>query len=230
MMVIALAITYLNYQHATNCAGSGDSKSDGKEKDMKLFLESLNRRLLEAESQNIHNARILDNIIDKLQHKVFHMEETELQDLRKASREEAVRIALRLSAQSLPQMPEYRKNDVAGDAESLANALDDILSRVAETEEEQGNQLAADADIDAELENAYGAELEGGLRGDQGLDGVGAEGDAPGSLSDAEATEFCYQMQKKHNVVVGISWGSLPFELQEKWVVNSCDYHLAKEQ
>ena len=47
------------------------------------------------------------------------------------------------------------------------------------------------------------------------------------TLTDAEATAQCTEWKTMHNVIIGVSWGSLPFDLQKKWLEISCDYHLS---
>lgn len=48
-------------------------------------------------------------------------------------------------------------------------------------------------------------------------------------ISDAEASKTCTEWKDKYNVVVGVSWGDLPYDLQQKWLEYSCDYHLERE-
>lgn len=46
------------------------------------------------------------------------------------------------------------------------------------------------------------------------------------AVSDIEAERACREWKETHNVVVGVSWGNLPQDLQKKWMDYSCDYHL----
>ena len=50
------------------------------------------------------------------------------------------------------------------------------------------------------------------------------------SITDAEAIKLCEDWKSKYDVVVGVSWGSLPNDLQQKWMLYSCDYHLDIER
>lgn len=45
LVIIGLIMTYLNFQHATNCT------NETNEDEVKLYIEALNQRLLQAESQ-----------------------------------------------------------------------------------------------------------------------------------------------------------------------------------
>ena len=47
------------------------------------------------------------------------------------------------------------------------------------------------------------------------------------NLSDADARSICNAWKSEHNVVVGVSWGSLPFQLQQKWNQYACDMLLS---
>jgi len=54
LIIIALIMTYLNFQHATNC--TNDTGTNDEE--VKLYIEALNQRLLQAESQVSFNLLI----------------------------------------------------------------------------------------------------------------------------------------------------------------------------
>jgi len=44
VLMICLTVIYLNFQHTSGCTTSGDE-------DVKMYIESLNKRLLKAESE-----------------------------------------------------------------------------------------------------------------------------------------------------------------------------------
>lgn len=46
------------------------------------------------------------------------------------------------------------------------------------------------------------------------------------NLSDADARHLCEGWAQEHNVKIGVDWGSLPFDLQQKWLQYACDYLL----
>lgn len=84
-----------------------------------------------------------------------------------------------------------------------------------------------------------GSPGEGKSRGEEGGGGDVDEFDDPGeeggggkedifrdNLSDADARHICNDWKKEHNVVPGVSWGSLPFQLQQKWLQYACDFLL----
>jgi hypothetical protein len=49
------------------------------------------------------------------------------------------------------------------------------------------------------------------------------------AITDAEASETCTGWKATYHVIVGVTWGELPFDLQQKWLVYSCDYHLKED-
>jgi len=49
-------------------------------------------------------------------------------------------------------------------------------------------------------------------------------------ISDAEAQKTCTEWKDKYSVVIGVSWGSLPYDLQQKWMSYSCDYHMNSKE
>lgn len=46
------------------------------------------------------------------------------------------------------------------------------------------------------------------------------------SVTDAEAEKICNEWKEKYKVAIGVSWGELPYDLQQKWLEYSCDYHM----
>jgi hypothetical protein len=66
---------------------------------------------------------------------------------------------------------------------------------------------------------------------DDAADAAGGEGGSDkaafrDNLSDADATHLCQEWRTTYNVVLGTSWGSMPFDLQQKWLQYACDYLL----
>ena len=68
------------------------------------------------------------------------------------------------------------------------------------------------------------------VKGDDPFDDPGSAAEAGevfrDNLSDADARGICQSWKNEHNVVVGVSWGSLPFQLQQKWLQYACDFLL----
>lgn len=152
-------------------------------------------------SQAIRNGLMLDKMIHLLQKRLLKLETSEIEYLTKNSQDEAVRIALMLASQPAPPMPEFELDPEYQDAEALADVANDIFSK-------------GDQDDDFMYHENYG---------DKKAD---TTSEKEPSVSDAEATKTCTEWKEKYSVAVGISWGNLPYDLQQKWLHYSCDYHL----
>lgn len=145
----------------------------------------------------------MNKLIASMQSNLFKLEQKEYEQLSLQSKNEAVEIALQLAQHPAPPMPVFNLDQKYYDAGTLADAIDDVFGR------------------DGELKTSY----EQSFESQQGSEGMDAE--AP--LTDAEATEICTDWKKQYNVVVGVSWGDLPYDLQQKWLHYSCDYHMQDE-
>ena len=44
-------------------------------------------------------------------------------------------------------------------------------------------------------------------------------------LSEEEKNAACNTMKNDYSVVIGVSWGNLPYDLQDKWAVYKCDMY-----
>lgn len=118
--------------------------------------------------------------------------------LSKQSQDEAVKIALQLASQPAPPMPEFELDSNYENGDTLADFIDDTFGKVATGASEDGYKSNSE-------EEASEKSI---------------------ALSDTEAEEKCMEMKSKYSVVVGVSWGELPYDLQQKWLEYSCDYHM----
>lgn len=198
VLMICLTVVYVNFQHTSGCSAMGDE-------DVQMYIESLNKRLLKAESQNIQNRLLLDRFMDKVQSKIIRLEKLELKELSDVAVDEAVKVTLQLASQPLPAMPEYDLGTEYQNAEELADVIDDIFEKARDKKNTKGS-----VDI-ADYAYGYGAQ-------EERHGGVG--------VSDAAASEKCTGWKKIYGIQVGVSWGSAPMDVQEKWIQLSCDYHL----
>ncbi len=110
-----------------------------------------------------------------------------------------MKTALYLASHPAPPMPEFDLDPQFEDAEKLADVIDDVFGK------EQDDKSA--------LENMFDGKMD--VR----------EEELP-QLTDSEATKVCSEWKSKYNVIVGVSWGDLPYDLQQKWLSYSCDYHM----
>ena len=147
----------------------------------------------------------MGKVISGLQSNLLRIEQREYEELVKQSKDEAVKTALFLASHPAPPMPEFEMDAKYEDAEELANVIDDVFGKSGQddkTTDFEGLEMVDDKEPHEELPQ----------------------------LSDAEAMKVCSEWQVKYNVVVGASWGDLPYDLQQKWLGYSCDYHLRSDE
>lgn len=153
----------------------------------------------------------MNKLIASMQANLYKIEQVEYNALAVQANNEAVEIALMLAANPAPPMPMFPMDPKYADAESLANAVDDLFMK--------------EGIVDPEYYGLNG----GGVFGEKEGEQFNAGGEAPEAapaISDAEAVEICTEWKNKYNVIVGASWGDLPYDLQQKWLEYSCDYHM----
>lgn len=89
----------------------------------------------------------------------------------------------------------------------------------------QGQQKKGGKDKEeiGHLDDEYDDPAESFQEGGQDSQGGGIFRD---NLSDADARHLCEGWQTEYGVKIGVEWGSLPYDLQQKWLQYSCDYLL----
>lgn len=136
-------------------------------------------------------------VISAVQSRLAHVESIQLDEITKAAKDEAVRLALILSKYPAPPIPVFDMDDKYKEAEKLADLVDDVFKKETSEEEKYKDDVTYRADITPKV-----------------------------AISDAEANAKCQEFKDKYQVVVGVSWGNLPYNLQQQWLEYSCDYHL----
>ena len=108
-------------------------------------------------------------------------------------------------------MPDFELEDKYKSKEKLSDLIDDITGKV-----------------DDKYLDKYGYDDDYGKKKKSG-DASSSSGDGKSdlTLSDEEAKKLCKEWKTNYSVITGVSWGNLPYDLQQKWIANSCDYHLA---
>ena len=192
----ALGLIGLNMYQANSC------DSAMKKSDQELFIEAINHRLQAAENENARNTQRMNSLLNTIRKELGPIDQTEMDALVSESADEAVRVALLLAAQPAPPRPYvYTETEASG------------YSNVVVDDQEGGG--------------IWGKQVEGSTGGIiddwKYMNGASKE---EISISDAEATEFCLSWKSQYEVVPGVSWGTLPTNLQQKWMLYSCDYHL----
>lgn len=143
-----------------------------------------------------------------VQVKLVHIEAKEIEELSKESQDEAVRLALLLAKYPAPPMLDFEIDPKYKDSETLADIIDDVFR-------------AADDKKNDVYSYSYSSSK----------DEIGGSSSSRDSetITDAEATKKCTEWKVNYSVVTGVSWGNLPYDLQQKWLHFSCDYHLSED-
>lgn len=144
----------------------------------------------------------MNKVIQALQANLMKLEQKEYDTINSQSKDEAVRIALYLAKHPAPPMPIFPMAEEYLDTEKLADLIDDVYGK-AEAEEKEDY-------LDVEESKEEVTEVL--------------------AVTDAEATLLCTEWKEKYNVAIGVSWGDLPYELQQKWLAYSCDYHMKDDK
>lgn len=199
----------LNFWHASRCTINSHTQEE-----MEEYLESVTKRLLNAESQTLKNGLIMDKLIYSFQSHLYKLETKELDELSERSQDEAVKIALQLASQPAPPMVEYVIDPMYLDAEILADAIDSALGHIDDEEKENRGNTG----------RFFGGTRE---RGDDNEKDDDLFNTSKDRISDAEAIKICGEWKSLYSVIKGVSWGNLPYDLQKKWVNYNCDYHLS---
>lgn len=159
--------------------------------------------------QTIKNGLVMEKLLNSLQSRLIKLEASELEEITKHSQDEAVRLALLHAGQPAPPMPEFELDPTYQDAEKLADAIDDVFGKTGgkdDYNEEERKSWDKYDDDDKSFKD---------------------EKEVEPTFTDAEASALCTEWKTKYSVIQGVSWGSLPYDLQQKWLTYSCDYHFS---
>ena len=195
----ALALFGLNIYSHQECQHKTPEELDE-------YILTINRRLLEAESENIKNSVMMDKILHLIQAKLGKLEREELEQMMGSSQDEAVKISILLASQPAPPLPHFYIDPKYTTVEKLADVVDSRFTEIL-SEDAAGNNLGFS-------EQKSSSELDDGEQ-------------ESASISDKESSKKCHELQNKYNVVLGVSWGTLPYDLQTLWKTHECDYHLS---
>lgn len=142
---------------------------------------------------------LMNKVLATMQSNLLKLELSEYDQLSRESKDEAIRISLFLASHPAPPMPNFALDPQYTDAEKLADVIDDIFGKGAE-----------DKSFKEDFMSEY----------------MESEKEPSVSLTDAEALKICGEWRDTYKVAIGHSWGDLPYDLQQKWLEYSCDYHM----
>jgi len=213
----------LNYYHSTKCEKlSPDVMEDN--------INAMNHRLALAEAQMAHNTATMNKLIFALQERLTRLDTKEIEQLIKETQNEAVRVALLQSLFPAPPMPEFVLDSKYSETGWEGYKDDLFASAYGKKDDDLYKSSSYNYTRDGgNFDDKYGYDDKG--EGGGFTDGKSAKDDDTKheTMTDAEALKACTEWKEKYSVAVGVSWGSLPFDLQQRWVHASCDYHLQQE-
>lgn len=159
--------------------------------------------------QTIQNTLFTERVVDELQRRLTKIDSDEMLKLIESSRDDAIKIALTLAAQPPPPKSMYVLEDKYTTSEGLGNLIDDALAAETSFEEfEYGERGEKKNNPD------FASQPEGDIYGELEAESV----DIPDDV-----TKLCLEWKTTFDVVPGVSWGTLPLDLQVKWKAYACD-------
>ncbi len=162
-----------------------------------------------------------------IQKKYLALSSEELEHLSKESEEESIKIALGIAAQPPIPIPEFELDPELKSADALSSFIDDFFESKKEKsfEEESGydeigqNQFGLKEDV-----GAYDDFIE---KDSNTKYSESEENENSKSMSEEDKADECNNMKSKYNVVIGVSWGNLPYDLQDTWRLLRCDLYFS---
>jgi hypothetical protein len=205
---VGIALLILNYWSTTVCPEDSISTAE-----MEEYIASLDRRLAWAEKQIARTTAHSEKIVQYVQSRTLQLDKSELDALVANVQDEAIRLALVFQGHPAPPYPGFPSEPAVGSSNYASLEPFQI-------DDKWGGKEGQWDDV------FYGGKEEE-KEGLEPGNNVWAENwKSEPVLSDVEATKLCDEWKGNYSVVPGVSWGNLPFDLQQKWLHNSCDYHL----
>lgn len=227
---VGAALLALNYYHASTCITNSPDEKEA-------YIRAVGKRLEHVERQISQNSALMDKLIGSLQAHSTHLDPQVYSAMFQTSQSEAIKIALEMVAYPAPSMPDSVKYKYDSSSSSSSSAGDKWATGSFTDDFALGKDTsgkAATGSYSSKFDDLYstgGVSGGGGSSSSSSSSGGSAQQEKETqhweSLTDSQAIELCTEMQHKYSVVPGVSWGSLPFDLQQKWVHYSCDYHLS---
>jgi hypothetical protein len=158
--------------------------------------------------------------MEQLSEELQLIDKEEMEKLVKHSRDEAIKIALDLTKLATKRAKIYQFDEKYQNAESLGNLIDEIfVAEASKTEPpyqyENLNKMKFREGVD-DYNKFVEEEFE---EEEQTLELEEYE-------TEKERIDSCKGWKAHYNVIEGVSWGNLPYDLQKKWKAYNCDVFL----
>lgn len=231
VLVCTISLFALNYWHSTVCT---ESHTPDEIDDMLLALKD---RLRTVETETIQQSLILEDVILHMHYKLADVEDHELGLLQALSQDSSAHMSdlqtaqLLLSKQPSPLKQKYTLHDSYKDFNVLIDQINGVLKRIDDPERNKVRKGHFDDDffLDTGFEkgHTFGDEKRSNL-GDDDWVGNGGQNEEKSSITVNEAIKMCNEWHSKYGVVPSVSWGSLSYDLQRKWLKIRCDQFIGK--
>lgn len=233
LLALLLVLVLVNVKHSMLCELGGESASEAA-----LKRQALEKRLLTLEQETLQNNLLFEKFIRRLDDQFEITKGVDLTAIKNAAHFGAQSVSARLAEENAPPMPSF--SELYTDPSALNDALDSSMGGLDDQfgyrgddkykgggGEESSMKLADDA-IDP-----YGDPNKEWR--DDVKDGVGEFKDdwkeenaepVKEAVPEEIARPACTDWKAEYSVEPGVSWGSLPFDLQEKWKEYDCDTYV----
>jgi hypothetical protein len=222
LVVVGVIIVGFNYWHAMKCIemnGFEDSQS---------YISAMEKRVSDIENQVKRSHEKTHKLIQQLQEKILVLNDKKMSSLVESSKDLAIQTALLLQTQPAPPQTKYLVDDQTKLEESQWDDLfedfgekdgipqfDDPLWEESENLSKEFRQAESFEKFDDYQSKAENELSEQNLESFEGKDAT-------------EQLEECKEWKERYGVVIGVSWGELPYDLQTRWRDSSCDFYLSK--
>jgi hypothetical protein len=163
-------------------------------------------------------------VLKSLEHKYIQLSDAEYKRLVKDSDEESVRLALGIAAQPPPPIPEFEIDDkiLNGEPSVMATFIDDIIGNLEDFGEGGNKDLG---DVYPNRGDGVGDVLQDDVFKESAE--MDQETEAINAMTADEKKIECSKLKEEYHVVIGVSWGNLPYNLQDYWRKLICDKYFS---
>mmetsp|Transcript_59702 Transcript_59702/g.81604 ORF Transcript_59702/g.81604 Transcript_59702/m.81604 type:complete len:241 (-) Transcript_59702:573-1295(-) len=218
LLALAVTLVMVNVKHSMLCGvGGGESPAEAA-----LNRQALEKRLLALEEETIQNNILFESFVRRLDEQYHITDGVSLGDMKSSAKMAAMSISARLSEEAAPPMPSFASlyedpTKLADDINRAMENLDDYAYGYKGENAQMDDFAAFSGEQEAKLvDDVYGwqnAEPEADFSAEEP------------AIPEAEAKIQCSDWKQEYGVTPGISWGSLPYDMQNQWRIYDCDKH-----
>lgn len=220
IIVIGIVIVGFNYWHAMKCV-----ESNGLE-DSHEYIAAMNQRIVDIEYQVKLAQEKTQKLVRELQEKVLYLDERKIQTILEQSKDTAIRTALLLETQPSPPQTQYLVDDK--NTNEIGSKWDDLFNEFGEGAKTQYDDPLWEESTANEFKSEELDMFDDDFSKSQSeFREENIENFRKGQKNPSELLIECKEWKEKYHVVIGVSWGELPSDLQVQWKESDCDYYLS---